>query len=310
MDSKNDRPQETGSERSAADDIRLAEILEEVSLRREAGEKPGLSEYQARHPELAARLSAVFSAFDVIKGLGETAASAPELAQGAPEIDGTALGDFQIVREIGRGGMGVVYEATQLSLGRRVALKVLPFASMLDSVQIQRFRNEAQAAAQLHHANIVPVYGVGCDRGVHYYAMQLIDGQPLDRVIAELRALEGGSEPEAELSPASSAVLRMGDIAPAPTQTTTPPSGAAAGLTPRGSTRHASFFRGVARVAIQAAEALAHAHELGIVHRDVKPSNLLVDGRGHVWLTDFGLARTKQSADLTLTGDLSAHCAT
>src|SRR5207244_6028932 len=97
------------------------------------------------------------------------------------------LGDFRIEREIGRGGMGVVYEAVQLSLGRRVALKVLPFAAALDAKQLQRFQNEAQAAAQLHHTNIVPVYAVGCERGVHYYAMQLIAGQNVAALIEELR---------------------------------------------------------------------------------------------------------------------------
>jgi serine/threonine protein kinase len=97
------------------------------------------------------------------------------------------LGDFRVLREIGRGGMGIVYEAEQVSLGRRVALKVLPFAAALDPKQLQRFKNEAQAAACLHHTNIVPVFGVGCERGVHYYAMQYIEGQTLAQVIADLR---------------------------------------------------------------------------------------------------------------------------
>src|SRR5262249_8148865 len=99
------------------------------------------------------------------------------------------LGDFRVLREIGRGGMGVVYEAEQLSLGRRIALKVLPFAFTLDTRQLQRFKNEARAAAQLHHSNIVPIYSVGCERGVHFYAMQYIEGQPLAAVIDELRHL-------------------------------------------------------------------------------------------------------------------------
>src|SRR5437016_11637106 len=99
------------------------------------------------------------------------------------------LGDYRILREVGRGGMGVVYEAVQISLGRRVALKVLPFAAALDAKQLQRFKNEAQAAAHLHHQNIVPVYGVGCDRGVHYYAMQFIDGQTLAALIGDMRPL-------------------------------------------------------------------------------------------------------------------------
>jgi serine/threonine protein kinase len=104
---------------------------------------------------------------------------------------GGQLGDFRIVREIGRGGMGVVYEADQISLGRRVALKVLPFASTLDAKQLQRFKNEAQVAAQLHHTNIVPVHATGCERGVHYYAMQFIEGRTVAALIRELRQLAG-----------------------------------------------------------------------------------------------------------------------
>ena len=99
------------------------------------------------------------------------------------------LGDYLIVREIGRGGMGVVYEARQISLDRRVALKVLPFAAVLDRKQVARFYNEAQAAAHLNHPNIVPVFSSGCDRGVHYYAMQFIEGQSLDLAIRQLRIL-------------------------------------------------------------------------------------------------------------------------
>src|SRR5205807_4943621 len=104
------------------------------------------------------------------------------------------LGDFRMLREVGRGGMGIVYEAEQISLGRRVALKVLPFAATLDPRQLQRFKNEAQAAAQLQHPHIVPVYFVGNERGVHYYAMQYIEGQSLAQVIEELRRV---AHPEA-----------------------------------------------------------------------------------------------------------------
>src|SRR5206468_5438911 len=101
------------------------------------------------------------------------------------------LGDYHLLREVGRGGMGIVYEAVQLSLHRRVALKVLPFAAVTDPKQLQRFHVEAQAAAQLHHTNIVPVFAVGCERGVHYYAMQFIEGQTLAHVIEELRQIDG-----------------------------------------------------------------------------------------------------------------------
>src|SRR6516162_2610087 len=106
------------------------------------------------------------------------------------EIVTAPLGDFRLLREVGRGGMGVVYEAEQLSLGRRVALKVLPFAATMDPRHLQRFQNEARAAASLHHSNIVPVYYVGCERGVHFYAMQFIDGQPLSALIRPLGQTE------------------------------------------------------------------------------------------------------------------------
>ena len=101
-----------------------------------------------------------------------------------PPADLGQLGDFRLLREIGRGGMGVVYEAEQISLRRRVALKVLPFAAAMDPRQLQRFKNEALAAAHLHHENIVPVHAVGCERGVHYYAMQFIEGRSLAALIA------------------------------------------------------------------------------------------------------------------------------
>src|SRR5262249_11010472 len=115
-----------------------------------------------------------------------SAAAAAELLQGT-------LGDFRLLREIGRGGMGVVYEAEQISLGRRVALKVLPFAAMLDPRHLQRFQTEARAAASLHHEHIVPVHAVGCERGVHFYAMQYIEGVSLAEVIRHLAS--GGRQP-------------------------------------------------------------------------------------------------------------------
>ncbi len=97
------------------------------------------------------------------------------------------LGEYRIIREVGRGGMGVVYEAEHLPLGRRVALKVLPSTASLDPRQRQRFQVEAQAAALLHHEHIVPVFGIGCDQGIHYYAMQFIEGRSLTDVIRSLR---------------------------------------------------------------------------------------------------------------------------
>src|SRR5436305_1897371 len=152
--------------------------------------------------------------------LHSSAADNPRAAEDcAPEIEPEGpLGDFRLVREVGRGGMGVVYEAVQISLGRRVALKVLPFAAALDAKQLRRFQNEAQAAAHLQHPHIVPVYAVGCERGVHYYAMQFVDGQPLSALIDELRRRNSGmtndgmtndersTNPEARMSETDAAV--------------------------------------------------------------------------------------------------------
>jgi Flp pilus assembly protein TadD/serine/threonine protein kinase len=280
------------SDRPAVEDpsleVLLGRIADEFTQRLNEGEQPQVEEYAARYPELATVLREVLPALLLIRLPAGSANGSGPAADGEVTPD-APLGDFQIVREIGRGGMGVVYEAEQLSLGRRVALKVLPFAAALDPRQLQRFQNEARAAAGLHHTNIVPVYGVGCARGVHYYAMQLIDGRTLAALIAEQRG---------EL------LARMPTVsereAAAASATTAPPAAQATSA----SLRHGAYFRRAAEWAIQAAEALDHAHSLGVVHRDVKPGNLLVDAGGRLWVTDFGLAQVQTEAGLTLTGDL------
>jgi serine/threonine protein kinase/Flp pilus assembly protein TadD len=233
-----------------------------------------------------------------------------------PSADGPAaeivpegpLGDFRLVREIGRGGMGVVYEAVQISLGRRVALKVLPFAAGLDARQLQRFKNEAQAVAHLHHPHIVPVYYVGCERGVHFYAMQLIEGRTLAALIRELRQTAG---PEERGSRVEGRGSKSDGPAPLPAERTETREdrGPAVKTDPRHLRSsildpRSSFFRTAARLVLQAAEALEHAHRLGVIHRDVKPANLLVDTDGKLWVTDFGLARLPGDKGLTGNGDL------
>ena len=160
---------------------RVLRVLEGYLAELEGGAPPHRDELLARHPDLADLLAEYLDKLDQLHEAAAGLRASPEgeeLPLAPPEVCGR-LGDFDIRREVGRGGMGIVYEAEQLSLGRRVALKVLPFAATLDPRQLQRFHNEARAAAGLHHTNIVPVFFVGCERGVHYYAMQLIDGQDL-----------------------------------------------------------------------------------------------------------------------------------
>src|SRR6516165_2430869 len=179
----------TPEQTSMADDPRLIGAVQEYLAELEAGRRPDRAAFAARFPELREAIGPYLDALDLVHGAAPLVQSVPRATPqaAADALAAEPLGDFHLVREIGRGGMGVVYEAVQRSLGRRVALKVLPFAAALDARQLQRFRNEAQAAAHLHHQNIVPVYAVGAERGVHFYAMQLIEGQNLAAVIADLR---------------------------------------------------------------------------------------------------------------------------
>jgi serine/threonine protein kinase len=312
----------------------LVRVLEAYFADVEAGRPVDPLGLIALHPEIADRLRDCLGVLNLADRLDGEPDAPP--ATDAPPRMSTRFGDYRIIREIGRGGMGVVYEAEQASLGRRVALKVLPAAATMDPKQMRRFEVEAQAAACLHHTHIVPVHAVGCEGGVPYYVMQLIDGRSLDVVIRELRRLDGlepAAQPD-ESAPASPLTtdLASGRFAtlpgdpgtstialapragtdpdgPADRPTASPPrrpplsSGPSGG--PSGSsTRDRQYIRTIARLGRQAAEALEHAHRHGVLHRDIKPANLLLDGEGQLWVTDFGLARTRADSDLTLSGDL------
>jgi hypothetical protein len=251
-----------------------------------------------------------------------------------------------------------------VSLGRHVALKVLPMHATGDARALERFRREARAAARLHHTNIVPVFEVGQEGGACFYAMQFIQGQGLDKVIEELQGLRGlsmngkgrggsgeqgdvpaarpllvtvplagvseaarslltgqfslgnltsahekGSAPDHH-HPASPPAKEHGtDSTPPAPERTSSGTGATSALLPGHTqlssveSRHRPYFDSVARIGQQVASALTYAHQRGIIHRDVKPSNLLLDSSGVVWVTDFGLAKTDEEG-LTRTGDL------
>jgi serine/threonine protein kinase len=339
--------------------VLLNHLADEFAARYRRGERPSLQEYVDRHPELADDIREFFPTLVEMEQVKDDRQAPVErpASHTLPALD--RLGDFRIIREIGRGGMGVVYEAEQVSLGRRVALKVLPKQLPTDAKTKQRFEREARAAARLHHTNIVPVFGVGDHEGLPYYVMQFIRGLGLDEVLEELQRLNPGKpgsdsitgltrgEPRiarkdvsaadvarslmtghlvAESDRANEAPAARGDVTaahdpkaaadPAPpadprsagrlsdTFSLSSSSVVLPGAGRQSGRKRLTYWQSVARIGIQVADALEYAHRQGVLHRDTKPSNLLLDTTGTVWVTDFGLAKANDQQDLTHTGDI------
>ncbi len=228
-------------------------LAQEFVERTRRGEAPAIDEYVHRYPDHASDIRKVFP---LLTALETVAIEQPRI--------GSHVGPYKITREVGRGGMGIVYEAVQGELGRRVALKVLPVYATRDPQFLERFRREAQAAAKLKHPSIVPVIGAGSDDDIHYYSMQFIEGRGLDRVVVEMRER----------------------------------------MSAQGETRTKNDYRTIARIGLQIADAIAHAHAQGVLHRDIKPTNIVLDHTGHAWVTDFGLCQPTDAEGLTKTGDV------
>lgn len=299
-------------------------VAEEFATRHRQGEHPSVAEYVQRYPELAEQLRELLPAVAAMERLRRhketvlAATSGSGLARYVPPRQ--RLGDCRIVREIGRGGMGVVYEAIQETLDRRVALKVLPPGMVASPRAQQRFEREARTAARLHHTNIVPVFGVGQEDGIAYYVMQYIEGRSLAELIGGWRATTAGrsstrprtarpaalSGTESFAGPSPAMAPGSGGASPPPGADTVEPArlAPAVALPPVDPSDTPRYCRWVAQVGIQAAEALQYAHAHGVLHRDIKPANLLIDGQQTVWITDFGVARPDDEEELTHSGDV------
>ncbi len=198
---------------------------------------------------------------EVERRIADFRALRASLGGAAPRFEpGRVIGDFRLVRELGRGGMGAVFEAEQLSVGRHVALKLLFPHLGLSQSRLERFRREAVAGGRLAHPNVVTVHGVGEDDGVHWIALELVPGGTT--LADEIARLRGARE------------------------------------------LPAGWYRRVAELFAAVADALAVAHEHGVVHRDVKPSNVLIDPQGRPRVADFGLARLEGEASLSRTGEM------
>src|SRR5262245_15775440 len=322
----------------------LDALAEEFVARHRAGECPSVEDYAARYPQLADAIRDLFPGLVLMEGVRPDNRDAtgsfqqdPTVGMG-PQLE--HLGDYRILRELGRGGMGIVYEAEQESLGRHGALKVVLIHMVLDAQRLQRFRREARAAGRLHHTNIVPVFGVGEQQGLHYYVMQFIQGLSLYEVLKELRKLRNETAPHKEQAPpglpapsapheelsaveVAQALLTghhiptgpepQGDpeptrssVASSPSTSNTPSDLHLPGQPEQSTVSYSGrpYWQSVVRIGLQVADALAYAHGEGILHRDIKPSNLLLDTKGTVWVSDFGLAKAIDSEDLTQTGDV------
>jgi serine/threonine protein kinase len=264
------------SDSASLDQSQLAVVLEEYQEAQRVGRFVDRDQFVREHAAVGDRLAEYLDALDLIQAVaGNSSANRDTCLNQTPVEPGGVLGEFRILREVGRGGMGVVYEAEQLCPPlRRVALKVLAGASSLDASALRRFRIETQAAACLNHPNIVPIFAAGCEQGIPFYSMPLIEGQSLAAILRTMRPND-----ETSLRSSHGPGPKKGPQAPWPMV--------------------------VAGLGLQAALALEHAHLSGVIHRDIKPSNLIVDADLKLWVTDFGVARlARDDTAATRTGEL------
>lgn len=249
-----------------------------------AGHAPSIEEYVHRAPAQADDIRRLFPMIAAMEDWKDGRVQRCAWRTIPESLAVERLGECRILREVGRGGMGIVFEAVQESLGRRVAVKLLPWQYPPDSPQREQFVHEARIAASLRHPNIVPVYGFGEWDGYCYYVMPFIPGVSLDWIIGRLNDRSGVVLAD-EIGSGGDAQSLLGRGAPAR-------RASAASRSSRRSRRQLSrnAWGKITKIGVQVSSALRYAHRQGLLHRDIKPSNLLLDADGVVWITDFGLA--------------------
>jgi serine/threonine protein kinase len=265
------------------ENIRAREPLEVLvsryadSVRR--GENPSIDEYALRYGDWADQIRELFPLIETLERW-KAEKEMECLRRSVPaEFPLRRVGNYRFVRELGRGGMGIVFEAEQEDSGRRFAVKLLPWRFAADMSQWkERFHREATTIARLRHANIVRVYTFGTSEGYCYYVMQLVEGVSLDWIIRRLRE--------------SADLVYVDEIRRAGREDRERPSVASGdGPVPASGGLRRDSWLDFANIGLQVALALAHAHEKGVLHNDVKPANLLLEKTGHVIVTDFGIGR-------------------
>ena len=281
----------------------LDNAVEEFTHRLRQGQRPSIVEYKERYPSVAEEIEDLLTSVAMIEELkNQNTATADSLKKEMKQITRLErIGDYRIIRELGRGGMGVVFEAIHESLGRRVAIKVMPNRTFDDEKYLERFKREAQAAANLHHTNIVSVFGIGQAGEHHYYVMEFVDGESLSDILKRLNDLSDANtldgfdaetkENDAPVFSEHQAISEFDRQAPSKVS-----------LKKFDSPRERFLWS--ARIGAQLADGLAYAHGLDILHRDIKPANLLIDKHETVWLTDFGLVKNIAHQTITKTGDI------
>lgn len=282
----------------------VEQLAEEFLHRRRGGEAVAIRDYVRDYPDWKEQIQTLFPMMLALEELKTS-----RITSVGDPIDlyiphRKRLGDFRLIREIGRGGMGVVFEAEQESMSRAVAVKVFPRQALNSSRQSDRFLREAQTAGRLHHTNIVPIFGVGEEDGLHFYSMQKIEGVPLDQLISETHHSDAQSDAnsangaDSESKPVSQSGFHSNDQVGLVRQPI-PLKEAVFLKSGPGRARQPLTEIEVADLGVQVADALAYAHSQGVLHRDIKPANLILDRSGIVWITDFGLATvvTGQSDD-------------